>query len=130
MMTRVFDGEYFMLKCFSTQFYRSVSNQFEHTLYDDGDDDVPAFKFNALLLLLFIELLLCPLLLLLLLLFDFFSLRPFVFESPLFCRELFDDDVPALFVVAPIPGKPPGNAAAKSAGCGKADRPDACNRLK
>lgn len=101
------------------------SIEFILTLYDDGDDDVPVFIFKPLLL--FIAVLLCPLLLLLLL--DFFSFRPFPLDSPLFCRELVDDDEPvALFVAAPIPANPPGNA--KSAGCGNADKPDACNRLK
>lgn len=56
------------------------------TLYDDGDDDAPTFKFIPLEPLLFV------IELLLLLLVDFFSLRPFPFESPLFCRELLDDD--------------------------------------
>lgn len=101
------------------------------TLYDEGEDEVPVFKFNPPLLLLFNALLLCPLLLLLLvvplpLLLDFFSLRPFPLESPLFCRELLDDDEPALLAAAAvIPARPPGNAAAKSAGCGNADNPDA-----
>lgn len=66
------------------------------TLYDDGDDDVPAFKFIPLEPLLFV------IELLLLLLVDFFSLRPFPLESPLFCRELLDDD-PVLFVLL-MPG--------------------------
>lgn len=84
------------------------------TLYADGDEDGPEFKFNPPLLL-FIELLLW--ILLLRLLFDFFSLRPFPLDSPLFGRELFDVVAPELFaVLAPIPGKPPGKAAAKSAG--------------
>lgn len=115
--------------CAFNRFIIALNGQLKYTLYDDGDDvDVPAFKFIPLLLLLLIELLLCPVLLLLL--FDFFSLRPLPFESPLFCRELLDDDDPALFVAPAIPAKPPGNAAAKSAGCGNADRPDACSRVK
>lgn len=68
------------------------------TLYDDGDDDVPAFKFIPLEPLLFV------IELLLLLFVDFFSLRPFPFESPLFCRELLADD-PVLFVPL-MPGNP------------------------
>lgn len=46
------------------------------TLYDEGDADVPAFKFNPLALLLFVIELPLPL--------DFFSFRPFPFDSPLF----------------------------------------------
>lgn len=67
-------------------------------MYDDGDDDVPVFKVIPLEPLLFV------IELMLLLLVDFFSLRPFPLDSPLFCRELFDDD-PVLFVPL-MPGNP------------------------
>lgn len=94
-------------------------------MYGDGDDALRAEEPALAMAAAF-----CALLLVLL---DFFSLRPLPLASPpLFWRADDDDDDAdaALLAAADMAPRPPGNAAANSAGCGNADKPDACKRVK